>query len=116
MPMLTAWAFFFLLHFLFYCIYFYFYNIKNDSNLMIYYFFYCFFIIQKTTIVSQVKILFLITEIVITRSGIHVKDFCILIKEMLTKFDSLFKEIDDFAGTYPEDKKQLDFWRATKTM
>ena len=65
---------------------------------------------------SQVKILFLITEMVITRSGIHVKDFCFSIKEMLTKFDSLFEEIDDFGGTYPEDKKQLDFWRATKTM
>ena len=77
---------------------------------------YSFFIIQKTTIVSQVKILFLITEMIITRSGINVKDFCFLIKEMLTKFDSLFKEIGDLGGTYPEDKKQLDFWRATKTM
>ena len=47
---------------------------------------------------------------------LSVKNFGFSVKTMLSKFTSLSDEIGDLRGTYNEDDKQLDFWRAVKTM
>ena len=44
------------------------------------------------------------------------KHYGFSIKMMLSTFTSLSNEIGDLGGTYDEDNKQLDFWKAVKTM
>ena len=44
------------------------------------------------------------------------KNFGFSVKTMLSEFISLSDEIGDLGGTYDEDDKQLDFWKAVKTM
>ena len=52
----------------------------------------------------------------ITLRKIHVKDYGFSIKAMLTEFDILSEDIIDLGGSYDEEEKQIDFWRAVKTM
>ena len=58
----------------------------------------------------------LIDQLKVKLRSLHVKEFGFSIKTLLTEFDSISEEIGDLGGEYLEDEKQLDFWRATKTM